>query len=80
MTKLESIIATKIGQASMCWEHPEKAGIFDSTQATVIAKDLHDEIISEIRGFLSEDVGMYFHTLSGQKVSTQDIFDKFINK
>ena len=29
-----------IGQASMCWEHPEKAGIFDAKKAADIALEL----------------------------------------
>ena len=29
-----------IGQASMCWEHPEKAGVFDSEKAADIALEL----------------------------------------
>lgn len=29
-----------ISQASVCWEHPEQAGIFDASQATEIAYDL----------------------------------------
>jgi len=29
-----------IGQASMCWEHPEKAGVFDAKQAGEIAFEL----------------------------------------
>lgn len=29
-----------IGQASMCWEHPEKAGVFDAKKAADIAFEL----------------------------------------
>jgi len=29
-----------IGQASMCWEHPEKAGVFDAKKAGDVAFEL----------------------------------------
>jgi hypothetical protein len=35
-----------LGEASMCWEYPEKAGIFDSTKAKEIGEKLEKFIIS----------------------------------
>lgn len=35
-----SRIHRDIGQASMCWEYPEKAGIFNSKKAADIAFEL----------------------------------------
>jgi hypothetical protein len=37
-----------IGQASMCWEKVDKAGIFDSIEACKIAEDLCNFIAIEI--------------------------------
>ena len=33
-------VYTAIGEASMCWEHPERAGVFDSDRALEIADRL----------------------------------------
>lgn len=32
-TPLPELIGQAIGAASMCWEHPERAGVFDSVGA-----------------------------------------------
>jgi len=37
-----------IGQASMCWEHVEKAGVFDSSQASDIGYKLCEFIQEEL--------------------------------
>lgn len=37
-----------IGQASMCWEHPENAGVFDANAAGNIALELCHFIADEI--------------------------------
>ena len=39
-----------IGQASMCWEHVEGAGEFDSTRAAEIAFDLCHFIADKLEG------------------------------
>lgn len=41
---LQTLIDTKIGEASMCWEHPQVAGIFDSDHAKHIATSLYAAI------------------------------------
>lgn len=33
-------IGEAIGAASMCWKHVERAGVFDSTRAAMIADEL----------------------------------------
>lgn len=37
-----------IGQASMCWENPEKAGVFDSQQAAEIGLNRCQFILNQI--------------------------------
>lgn len=37
---LQEAVYTVIGAASMCWEHPVKAGTFDTSQATAIGEGL----------------------------------------
>ena len=37
-----------IGQASMCWERPEKAGVFDAKKAGEIAFELCHFIADEV--------------------------------
>lgn len=37
---VEEAIFQALGAASMCWEHIEKAGIFESTRAKAIGDDL----------------------------------------
>jgi hypothetical protein len=41
-------IFESIGSASMCWEHVDKAGVFDSTTACTIGEDLCSFIADEI--------------------------------
>jgi hypothetical protein len=41
---LEEILFQALGAASMCWEHPEKAGTFDSTRAKAIGEALLREV------------------------------------
>lgn len=41
---LRQIVGEAIGQATMCWEHIDQAGIFDSERATQIIDDLLDEL------------------------------------
>lgn len=42
----EAAIFQAVGSASMCWESVEKAGVFDSDQAKVIAEGLIDYLQS----------------------------------
>jgi hypothetical protein len=37
---LEEAVFLAIGRASMCWEHPEGAGVFDSTAACEVGDAL----------------------------------------
>ncbi|GEM_PF-4100362 len=41
---LKSIVMQAIGQSSMCWEFPERAGVFQSERAIKIAEKLIEEI------------------------------------
>ena len=41
-----------IGQASMCWDRIEKAGIFHSEKASKIAFDLCHFIANELEGMI----------------------------
>ena len=47
-TYIREKIFTTIGQASMCWESIERAGIFDSNQASAIGEDLCEFFSDEI--------------------------------
>ena len=44
---LPSEILVAIGQASMCWEHPERAGVFDDQEAVRISHLLYETILEE---------------------------------
>lgn len=46
---LRSIVMQAIGQASMCWEFPERAGVFQSEKAIKVAEKLIDEINSVLK-------------------------------
>ncbi len=46
---LRTLIFQAIGEASMCWEFPEKAGIFQSEQAEQIGLRLLGEINSILK-------------------------------
>lgn len=41
---LTEILYQALGAASMCWEHPDRAGIFDSTRAKMIGEALEREV------------------------------------
>ena len=47
-------VLTDMGQASMCWEHPEGAGVFDTTQAIEIGDALCQFIRDEIKKGIEE--------------------------
>jgi len=44
---LLSVILFAVGQASMCWEHPELAGVFDDQEAAKIAHILYEIILEK---------------------------------
>jgi len=46
---LRSVIYEAVGHASVCWEFPEKAGVFDTEEASRVADELYDPI-SKMRG------------------------------
>lgn len=50
-TPIRDVIGEAVGAASMCWEHPEKAGEFDSVKAT--------EIVDEVMHILQLKLGLY---------------------
>jgi hypothetical protein len=39
-TPVHEAVMQALGEASMCWEHPECAGVFDSEHAINIGEDL----------------------------------------
>jgi hypothetical protein len=41
-------VYSDIGEASMCWENPEKAGVFDSQKAAEISLNLCQFVLGEI--------------------------------
>ncbi len=41
---LRSMIYEAVGHASMCWEFPEKAGVFDTEEASRVGDELYDSI------------------------------------
>jgi hypothetical protein len=43
-TPLNEVIGQAVGAASMCWEHPERAGVFKVEQATAIV----DEVMNNL--------------------------------
>jgi hypothetical protein len=52
---LEQICQEAVGRASMCWETPEGAGVFDSEDALKVAKDLTSAIRTYIAGCLPKE-------------------------
>jgi len=42
---VEELITQAIGEASMCWEHVEKAGTFDSDRASKISQKLCNDLM-----------------------------------
>lgn len=43
--KLSEVLGQALGAASMCWESPEKAGVFDSTRAARVYAALEAEVL-----------------------------------
>ena len=39
-TPVNQLIGEAVGAASMCWEHPERAGVFNTTKATAIVEEV----------------------------------------
>jgi len=37
-------IGQGVGAASVCWEYPERAGLFDSDRATILARELENRL------------------------------------
>ena len=46
---LDAGIGVAVGFASMCWEYPERAGVFDSTRASALIPLLREWILKTIR-------------------------------
>jgi len=46
--ELKTLLGEAVGEASMCWETPEKAGIFDSTKAEVIIARLYERFSTPV--------------------------------
>jgi hypothetical protein len=47
--KLSRLIYEAVGAASMCWDSPQSAGVFDSKRASDIADKLREDIKDLIR-------------------------------
>lgn len=47
---LETIIFESLGAASVCWENPDGAGVFDSTRA----KEIGDAVLKEIKRLMGD--------------------------
>jgi hypothetical protein len=45
--KLEEVLGQALGAASMCWDHPDRAGIFNSRRA----KEIYVRLYAEVRRF-----------------------------
>lgn len=50
-TDLEAVIAQAVGAASMCWQHPERAGEYDTREAFKVAADA----VARIRELLADE-------------------------
>jgi len=46
---LRTLIFEALGEASMCWEFPEKAGVFQNDRAEQIGNKLLEEINSVLK-------------------------------
>lgn len=46
-TPIDQIIGEALGAASMCWEFPEKAGVFNSDRAAEILQETVDIIFQK---------------------------------
>ena len=44
-------VMTSVGEASMCWEHPERAGVFDSGRAAEIGDRIRQHYADGIGDF-----------------------------
>lgn len=51
---LESAVYQALGAASACWEHPEGAGVFDSTRCREIGVELLERIATDRAHLLAE--------------------------
>lgn len=45
---LDHLIQGAVGQASMCWAHPEGAGTFQSERAIKVSQELREAVVKEI--------------------------------
>lgn len=48
MNDWENLIKKAIGEASMCWSEPTKAGVFDTKRAAMIGRKLLHDIKSKV--------------------------------
>lgn len=48
---LDALVFHAIGAGSACWEHLDRAGVFDSERA----KQIGDELLARLQPFLRED-------------------------
>lgn len=46
---IEEFVGQAIGAASVCWENPGGAGVFDSTRAAQIADEIMDHLAVLLR-------------------------------
>lgn len=46
---IEEFMAQAVGAASMCWESPEGAGVFNSERASVIVEEIMRKISEALR-------------------------------
>jgi hypothetical protein len=65
---LQEEIYTAIGEASMCWEQPEKAGIFNEKQANVVAEKLLKHVQAEKLKFAIEHLYKFKESTFGKGV------------
>lgn len=52
-SELATLICEAVGEASMCWEHVDRAGVFNTTLASQVASDLTsavDQAVNAARG------------------------------
>lgn len=54
MNNLRSKILEFVGEASMCWESVDKAGVFDTTKALDVADRMYREMVEEFRKSLAQ--------------------------
>jgi hypothetical protein len=52
-TPVDEAIGIALGAASMCWEHPQAAGVFDSQRAAAISEELLSFIRYKVLGDLT---------------------------